>query len=53
MPVKTDKPIPKAVIFDAMKLLDGLEMKTPFPSGEVVVKDICGTGTNFVSTRSL
>ena len=53
MPVKTDNPIPKEKIFDAMKLLDELEVKAPFESGAVVVKDICGTGTNFVSTRSL
>jgi CxxC motif-containing protein len=53
IPVKTDKPIPKEKIFDAMKLLDGLEMNGPVPSGAVVVKDICGCDANFVSTRSL
>jgi len=53
IPVKTDSPIPKGKIFDAMKLLDGLEMKGPVKSGTVVVKDICGCGANFVSTRSL
>jgi NADPH-dependent 2,4-dienoyl-CoA reductase/sulfur reductase-like enzyme/CxxC motif-containing protein len=53
MPVKTDTPIPKEKIFDAMKLLDGLEMKVPVSGGAVVVKNICGTGANFVSTRSL
>jgi CxxC motif-containing protein len=53
LPVKTDKPIPKEKIFDAMKLLDGLEMKGPVRTGTVIVKDICGTGANFVSTRSL
>jgi len=53
MPVKTDSPIPKGKIFDAMKLLEGLEVKGPVKSGTVVVKDICGCGANFVSTRSL
>jgi NADPH-dependent 2,4-dienoyl-CoA reductase/sulfur reductase-like enzyme/CxxC motif-containing protein len=53
MPVKTDAPIPKEKIFDAMKLLDGIEVKVPAKSGAVVVKDICGSGANFVSTRSL
>jgi CxxC motif-containing protein len=53
MPVKTDAPIPKGKILDAMKLLDGLEMKGPVSGGTVVVKNICGTGANFVSTRSL
>jgi len=53
MPVKTDTPIPKEKIFDVMKLLDGLETESPIKIGTVIVKDICGTGANFVSTRSL
>jgi CxxC motif-containing protein/NADPH-dependent 2,4-dienoyl-CoA reductase/sulfur reductase-like enzyme len=53
MPVKTDAPIPKEKIFEAMKLLDELEVKGPVERGTVIVKDICGTGVNFVSTRSL
>ncbi|MDR2865143.1 MAG: DUF1667 domain-containing protein [Spirochaetaceae bacterium] len=53
MPVKIDKPIPKEKIFDAMRLLDGLELHNPVHMGDIVVKDICGTDANFVSTRSL
>jgi CxxC motif-containing protein len=53
MPVKTDKNIPKDKIFDAMRLLDGLEAESPFKLGDVVVQDICGTGANFISTRGL
>jgi CxxC motif-containing protein/NADPH-dependent 2,4-dienoyl-CoA reductase/sulfur reductase-like enzyme len=53
MPVKTDKTIPKAKIFDAMRLLDGLEVKSPVKLGDVVVKNVCGTEANFVSTRPL
>jgi CxxC motif-containing protein len=53
MPVRTDAPIPKEKIFDAMKLLEGLSLKGTVKSGEKVVKDICGTGANFISTRTL
>jgi NADPH-dependent 2,4-dienoyl-CoA reductase/sulfur reductase-like enzyme/CxxC motif-containing protein len=53
MPVKTDQNIPKDKIFAAMKLLDELEIKSPFKAGDVVVPDICGTGANFISTRGL
>jgi CxxC motif-containing protein len=53
MPVKTDKPIPKGKIFDAMRLLDELEVNGPVTAGTVVVPDICGTGVNFISTRAL
>ncbi|MDR1127544.1 MAG: FAD-dependent oxidoreductase [Treponema sp.] len=53
MPVKTDKTIPKGKIFEAMKLLDELEVKSPVKLGDVVVPNICGTGVNFISTRDL
>ena len=53
MPVKTDKNIPKGKIFEAMALLDELEVKAPFKAGDVVVPNLCGTGANFISTRGL
>jgi NADPH-dependent 2,4-dienoyl-CoA reductase/sulfur reductase-like enzyme/CxxC motif-containing protein len=53
MPVKTDKTIPKAKIFEAMKLLDGIEVNAPVKLGDVIVPDICGTGAKFISTRCL
>ncbi|MDR1096047.1 MAG: DUF1667 domain-containing protein, partial [Spirochaetaceae bacterium] len=53
MPVKTDKNIPKPKIFEAMKLLDALEVKAPFKTGEIVVSNICGTGANFIATRNV
>ncbi|MCL2127585.1 MAG: DUF1667 domain-containing protein, partial [Treponema sp.] len=52
LPVKTDRPIPKEKIFDIMGLLEGLEVTGPVKNGSVIVEDICGTGANFVSTRS-
>lgn len=52
-PVKTDRPIPKGLIFEAMKTLDGLELTAPVALGQVVVENVCGTGANFVATRSL
>jgi CxxC motif-containing protein len=53
MPVKTDKPIPKGKIFEAMVTLDDLDLNGPFNAGAVVVPDLCGTGVNFISTRTL
>jgi len=52
-PVKTDAPIPKRLIFDAMKTLNPVELKAPARIGDIVVKDVCGTGANFVVTRNL
>ena len=53
LPVKTDIPIPKKKIFDSMQLLDKVEVVGPIESGTVIAENICGTGANFVSTRSL
>ncbi len=53
MPVKTDKPIPKELIFDAMKLLDAVELTAPVNVGDVVIENVLGTGTNFVATRNM
>lgn len=52
-PVKTDRPIPKRLMFAAMQTLDDLVLKAPVALGQVVVKDVCGTGADFVATRAL
>ena len=52
-PVKTDRPIPKALIMDVMSLLQGVTIKPPVRIGQVVAKNICGTKANIVATRNL
>jgi CxxC motif-containing protein len=52
-PVKTDRPIPKALIMDAVALLYDLEVKPPVRIGQVIAKNICGTEANFIATRNL
>ena len=52
-PVKTSAPIPKELIFQAMRALDSVELHAPVRVGDVVVKNVCGTGVDFVATRDL
>lgn len=52
-PVKTASPIPKGLIAEAMALLDDVDVQAPVRVGEVVVKDICGTGVDFVATKNM
>jgi len=52
-PVKTNAPIPKDLMMDAMRLLDEVELVAPVKIGQVVVGDVCGTGVPFVATRSM
>ena len=53
LPVKTDRDIPKGLIHEAMKLLDGVEVTSPVHVGDVVVPDICGTGAAWVASRDM
>lgn len=52
-PVKTDRPIPKALIMDAMAMLKDVELKPPVRIGQVVAKNICGTKANIITTHNL
>ena len=52
-PVKTSSSIPKACVEEAVRLLDGLVVQAPVELGQVIVKDICGTGIDFIATRAL
>lgn len=52
-PVKTDGDIPKELVFPAMALLNGVELSSPVRRGDVVLRDIFGTGVNFIVTRDL
>jgi Uncharacterized protein with conserved CXXC pairs len=52
-PVKTSAPIPKKLVFEAMKTLDGVCLRAPVAAGQTVVADICGTGVDFIATRDL
>ena len=52
-PVKTSDAIPKAKIKEAMELLKPVRLQAPIAMGDVVVKNICGTGIDWIATRQL
>jgi CxxC motif-containing protein len=51
--VKTASPIPKEKIFDCMKAIEAAQVNTPVHIGDVVCRNVCGTGVDVVSTREL
>ena len=53
VPVKTDKPIEKALVRQAVKLLNSVEISPPLTEGDIVLKNILGTGVNFVVSRRI
>jgi len=52
-PVKTSAPIPKSLIFEAMKTLEDVTLNSPVKCGQVVVKNVCDTGVDFIATRDM
>lgn len=52
-PVRTAGPIPKGLIFDAMKEVDALRVQKPLKRGDVLIANLLGTGVDLVATRDL
>lgn len=53
LPVKTDAPIPKDLVFGAMGLLCAVRAVSPVRCGDVILENLLGTGVNLVATRDL
>jgi len=51
--VKTERDIPKGKIFNCIKELSKIKVKAPVYIGDVIVKDIAGTGINIVATKEV
>lgn len=51
VPVKSSKAIPKEMQFDAMKEINKASIKAPVEIGDVVIKNILGTGADIVATN--
>ena len=53
LPVRTDKPIPKRLLFRVIKELANIELQAPVKMSDVIIGDIAGTGANIVATRNM
>jgi CxxC motif-containing protein len=51
--VKTNKPIPKGRIFDAMNFLANVEVEAPIKIGDPIIQNIFDTGVNIVATKNI
>lgn len=52
-PVKTDRAIPKELMFQVMAELEGVSLAAPIHVGQVVLENVCGTGANVVAARDM
>ena len=53
LPVRTDKPIPKRLLFRVIEELASIELRAPVKMSEVIIGDIAGAGVNIVATRNM
>lgn len=53
VPVRTDKPIPKGVLSEAMREIKKLKVSEPVRVGDVIVENFLGLGVNLVATREV
>ena len=51
--VKTDKPIPKELIFKCMEEINKTEVKAPVRIGQVLIENVLETGSNVVATTNV
>lgn len=51
--VKSDKPIEKRLILEAMKEIDKTIAKLPIKIGDILIKNVCNSDSNIVATRNL
>ncbi|MBR2028590.1 MAG: DUF1667 domain-containing protein [Oscillospiraceae bacterium] len=52
-PVKTSGAIPLKLVQKAYAQLDDITLEAPVKTGDVVLKNVCGTGVDFVATRDM
>ena len=53
LPVRTSGLIPKERIYECMDIINHLQVQSPVAMGQVLVRDLFGTGVNLIASRSL
>ena len=53
LPVRTDIPVPKDKLFNCMEIIHMHTEKSPVKTGQVLIKNIAGTGANIIATRDM
>ena len=53
LPVKTENPIPKELIFPVMDEIRKVIVKAPIKIGDVVIENVCNSGVNVIATKDI
>ena len=52
VPVKTDRTIPKELMFECIKQINSTSVSPDAPIGTIVIENLLGTGANVITTRN-
>ncbi|MHA1986916.1 MAG: DUF1667 domain-containing protein [Promethearchaeota archaeon] len=53
LPVRSDKPLPKERLQEALKEIAVTKIKAPIKMGDVLIKNVLGLNTNIIASRDL
>ncbi len=53
LPVRTDKPIPRPTLFDAMKIVRSIKAVAPVHTGDVIAANFIEEGTNLIACKDI
>ncbi len=53
LPVKTSQEIDRALVKKAVSALKGVQVKAPVKTGDIILKNILGTGVDFIATKEM
>ena len=53
LPVKTSQPFPKGKIFELMNETNKIELSPPICRGQIVCRDMLGTGIDLLATKTV
>lgn len=51
--VKSDKPIPKELMFKVMDEINKIRLNAPVTIGDILIENVLDTGSNIIATKSV
>lgn len=51
IPVRTDRPMPKAKLLEAMAEIKKIRIDKPVKAGDIIINDFLGLGVNLIAAR--
>jgi CxxC motif-containing protein len=52
LPVKSEKPLPKDLLFECIKVINSVMLEAPVAYGDIIVENILDTGVNIIAVKS-